>query len=444
MNSETTRALEMEAALEQIEPKVERKGLSDAERVERAKRAFLRKLDGRKAVDLDTCIHCGMCAEACPFYLTTQNEKYAPVYKYRLLRRLYRRRLSPMRWLYKPFTPDITIEDLREWRHYVFDACTGCARCDMICPMGVNVSSLIRIVREGIGAADLMPPRLQRLKNEQRDKNSIVGVDGDYLRKVVDTLADQGADIPLNKEGADTMLLTTVTELRLFPTQLAANAKILNKVGVNWTMFTDAFEAANLGYVAGDTKALHVATKRIVDKAKEKGIKTVVVPETGHGYQVLRWLGPNTMGETLPFDVLSILEFITQAQADGRLELKKQANGSSVSYQDPCRLSRKGGILDEPRNILKSMGYEVRETEAHGREDYCCGGGCGEYVLSTGSKLRHKVFDLKRHQFEDAGADKVMTACASCRYNLLIGAEKVEWDTPITSLVETVAAHMAD
>ena len=70
MNSETTRALEMEAALEQIEPKIERKGLSDKERVERAKNAFLRKLDGRKAVDLDTCIHCGMCAEACPFYLT--------------------------------------------------------------------------------------------------------------------------------------------------------------------------------------------------------------------------------------------------------------------------------------------------------------------------------------------------------------------------------------
>lgn len=444
MNSETTRALEMEAALEQIDPTIERKGLSDDERISRAKKAFLQKLDGHRAVDLDTCIHCGMCAEACQFYLTTQNEKYAPVHKYRLLRRFYRRELSPMRWLYKPFTPDITVEDLREWRHYVFDACTGCARCDMICPMGVRISSLIRVVREGIGAADLMPPRLQKLKNEQRDKNSIVGVNGDYLRKVVDTLADQGADIPLDKDGADTMLLTTVTELRLFPTQLAANARILNKIGANWTMFTDAFEAANLGYVAGDTKALHVATKRIVDKAEEKGIKTVVVPETGHGYQVLRWLGPNTMGEAPPFSVLSILEVIAQAQADGRLELKKQANGSSVSYQDPCRMSRKGGILDEPRNILKSMGYEIHETEAHGREDFCCGGGCGEYVLSTGSKLRHKVFDLKRHQFEDAGADKVMTACASCRYNLLIGAEKVEWDTPITSLVETVAANLAD
>jgi Fe-S oxidoreductase len=150
------------------------------------------------------------------------------------------------------------------------------------------------------------------------------------------------------------------------------------------------------------------------------------------------------MGEPHPFEVLSIIEFIAREQSAGSLTLKQQPNGTSVSYQDPCWLSRKGGILEEPRNILKSMGFEVRETEAHGREDYCCGGGCGEYVLSTGSALRHKVFNLKRHQFEDAGADKVVTACASCRYNLLIGAKKAEWDTPIASLVETVAANLAD
>ena len=444
MNVESTSVHELEAAIENIEPTVERLGLSDEERVARAKKAFLRKLDGRKAVDLDTCLHCGMCAEACPFYETTHNEKYAPVHKYRLLRRVYRRDISPMRWLYRPFTPDITIDDLREWRHYVFDACTGCARCDMICPMGVNISQLIRIVREGIGAADLMPARLQRMKDEQQHKNSIVGVDGQRLRQEIAKLNDQGITVPLEKDGADTMLLTTVTELRLFPSQLGACANILNKAGANWTMFADAFEAANLGYVAGDTEAMYVATKRIVDKAKENGIKTVIVGETGHGYQNLRWLGANTMGERLPFEVLSIIEFIQQAQAEGRIALKKQENGTSVTFLDPCRISRKGGLIEEPREILKSMGFDVRETEPTGRENYCCGGGCGEYVLSTGSELRHKVFELKKNQFDETEADEVVVACASCRFNLNVGAEKTNWEMPIKSLAETVAANMAE
>jgi len=444
MNQEPINVRAFDDALQDIEPAVERKGLSDKERVRRAKQAFMRKLDGRKAVDMETCIHCGMCAEVCPFYETTQDERYAPVHKYRLLRRVYRRELSPMRFLYRPFTRDITVDDLREWRHYVFDACTGCSRCDMICPMGVNISSLIRIVREGIGAADLMPPRLQKLKNEQRDNNSIVGVDSQRLRQEIARLNEQGITVPLDKEGADTMLLSTATELRLFPSQLGANATILTKAGANWTMFTDAFEAANIGYVAGDTKAQDVAVRRIVDKAKEKNIKTVVVPETGHGYQVLRWLGANSVGEPLPFEVLSIIEFIQQAQADGRIALNKQSNGTSITYLDPCRLSRKGGLIDEPRDILKSMGYDLRETEPTGRENYCCGGGCGEYALSTGSELRHKVFNLKKEQFIETGADEVVTACASCRFNLLIGGEKAGWNTPVISLAETVAANLAE
>ena len=86
-----------------------------------------------------------------------------------------------------------------------------------------------------------MPPRLQKLKNEQKDNNSIVGIDGQRLRQEIARLNEQGVVVPLDKDGADTMLLSTVTELRLFPSQLAANAKILNKAGVNWTMFTDAY-----------------------------------------------------------------------------------------------------------------------------------------------------------------------------------------------------------
>ncbi len=314
----------------------------------------------------------------------------------------------------------------------------------MICPMGVNVSSLIRIVREGIGAADLMPPRLQKLKAEQQENNTIVGIGGEKLREIAGQLASDGVEVPLDKDGADIMLLTTVTELRSFPSALAANARILNKAGANWTMFTDAFEAANLGYTAGDTPALRTALQRIVDKATEKGIKTVVVPESGHGYQVLRWLGPNIMGKPHDFEVLSIFEFVAREQAEGRLALKQQGAGTSVTYHDPCRLGRKGGVMQIPRDLLESMGYELRETEVNGRENYCCGGGCGEYTLSTGSDLRHRVFELKQEQFDEAGADEVVTACASCRYNLLIGAEKIGWKTPVKSLTETVAANLAD
>ena len=444
MNAQATSLQDFRNTLLELGNNVAREDMPDEERVRRAKKVFLRQLDGHRAVDIDTCLQCGMCAEACHFYEATQNEKYAPVYKYRLARRFYRRELSPMRWIYRIFTPDITVRDLEEWRHYLYDACTGCGRCDMICPMGINISTLIRISREAVGAAGLIPDELQALQQEQENNNSLFGVDAARLRSLVDQIAAEGVAIPLDRDRAEVLLLTTATEVLLFPDALKANARILNKSGADWTLSSDAFEAGNLGYISGDDGSMKTALKRITGKAKQLGAATVVVPESGHGYQVLRWLAANRLGEPLAFDVLSMPEFIKREIGEGRLALKKQSNGSSVTYHDPCRLGRKGGVFEEPRDILSRMGFEIRESEAVARENYCCGGGCGEYALSAASDLRQKAFELKKHQFDEAGADAVVTGCASCRYNLLTGAERSGWQTPITSLVETVAANLAD
>ena len=62
-------------SLAQLASKVSREELSDDERVARAKAKFIEKIDRRMAVDMETCIHCGMCAEACHFYEATEDEE---------------------------------------------------------------------------------------------------------------------------------------------------------------------------------------------------------------------------------------------------------------------------------------------------------------------------------------------------------------------------------
>ena len=101
-------------------------------------------------------------------------------------------------------------------------------------------------------------------------------------------------------------------------------------------------------------------------------------------------------------------------------------------------------MFDEPRDILRTMGLEVRETESSRRENLCCGGGCGEYTLSHGAPIRQKAFELKRHELDHTDADAVVTACNNCRINLMIGAKNSGWDMPVVSLAETVAGQLAD
>ncbi|MDH4048204.1 MAG: (Fe-S)-binding protein [Gammaproteobacteria bacterium] len=418
--------------------------MSDEERVRRAGNAFLREINGRMAVDLETCIHCGMCAEACHFYEATQDERYTPAHKFDPLRRFYRRELSPMRWLFRPFTRKVDAAELREWQELVYDACTGCGRCDMMCPMGINISELIVVMRKGIASAGLAPPEVQALQNEQLTGGSLFGVDAAKLRELVSQLKSQQIEVPLDQPKADILVLTTAVDVLVFTDALAALARIMNRSGASWTLSSKAFEAANVGLISGNTSAQALASGRIIDQAAAIGAKTVLIPESGHAYQALRWEGADSSGNELPFEVLAISEFVTRELDAGRLKFKAAANGRSVTYHDPCRLGRHGGVFEEPRRLLEAMGLENRDTESNRRENYCCGGGCGEYTISRAAPLRQKVFEIKRREFENTGADAVITACSNCRVNLMIGAENARWQKPIESLVETVAKNLTD
>lgn len=430
-------------SLESLAGQAPRKELPDAERLARARNVFMARVSRRTAVDLDTCIHCGMCAEACHFYIATGNERYTPAYKVEPLRRFYRREISPLRLFNRLVVRKVDADELRDWSELVYDACTGCGRCDMMCPMGINISESIGIMREGLAAAGLAPDELTALQDEQREDNSLFGVGAHELRAAVGQLTN-GSEVPLDKPQADVLLLTTAVEIKLFPGAIAAAATILRKSGADWTMSTDAFEAANAGLISGDGATRRAAVGRIVDRAKAIGAKTVVVPESGHAYQSLRWESANDLGEALPFEVLAISEYIARAMDAGTISLKKPADVTSVTYHDPCRLARQGGVFEEPRTVLKAMGLEVRETESNRRENLCCGGGCGEYVIGRGATIRQRAFDVKRHELDHTDADAVVTGCNNCRINLAIGARKSGWEMPVLSLAETVANNLAD
>ena len=444
MSTSTVSLGDFRNMLVSLEGKATKTDMSNEDRLRRASATMVSKLDRDMAVDLETCIHCGMCAEACHFYEATGEEKYAPIHKVLPLRQLYRRELSPFRWFYRPFTRKLDVEQLQEWQVLVYDGCTECGRCDMMCPMGINLSSMITVMREGIAAAGLAPDELQSLSKEQQNDGSIFGVGREQFRERLADLAQAGIEIPLDRDRADVLVLTSAVDILLFPDSLAAIARIMNKLGADWTMSSDVFEASNVGLIAGDDRAQKEATAAIIEFAKACGAKTVVLPESGHAYQALRWEGANQVGESPSFDILAPSEYIAAEIRAGKLKLKRQTNGASVSYHDPCRLGRHGGVFEEPREIIKALGIELKETESNKVQNYCCGGGCGEYVINRAAPLRRAAFAIKQREFDHAAADAVVTSCANCRVNLSAGAEDAGWQTPVKGLTELVAANLDD
>lgn len=417
---------------------------SDKARLKSATRAFLARLNRQMAVDLDTCIHCGMCSEACHYYITTENERFTPAHRIDPLRQFYRREVSPLRFAYRLFVRKLDFEQLSDWRELVYDSCTACGRCDMMCPMGINLSNGINIMRDGLAEAGLAPAEMRAQKEEQRSAGTHFGVDRKAFEAVVAELGDAGVSIPLDKEAADVFVLTSAVDIRLFPSSVSALARIMNATGSDWTMSTRTFDALNPGMISGDRSSRLESVTNIVEQATACGATTVVVPESGHAYQALRWHAANLTGNALPFEVLSIAEFTAGAIKGGRLRLNAAENLSTVTYHDPCRLGRQSGVFDEPREVLEAMGLDLRETASNRRENLCCGGGCGEFVISENRNLRQRAFELKKHEIDDTDADAVVTGCNSCRLNFLTGAANDGWEKPILSFAETVAAQIAD
>ena len=86
--------------------------MPDAERVERAMNSFVRDFGRTAAIYMESCIHCGMCAEACHFYEVTQDPKYTPIWKLEPFKQAYKREYGPFALVYRALNlkPKVTVE----------------------------------------------------------------------------------------------------------------------------------------------------------------------------------------------------------------------------------------------------------------------------------------------------------------------------------------------
>ncbi|MFH1149358.1 MAG: (Fe-S)-binding protein [Actinomycetota bacterium] len=94
------------------------------------------------------------------------------------------------------------------------------------------------------------------------------------------------------------------------------------------------------------------------------------------------------------------------------LKPSKQVKIKAV-YHDPCRLGRRMGVFDEPRDVLDHIpGLELIEFERARKNALCCGGGGGAYLWE--SEYARWVTDERLFEAEHVGAGAIVTACPLC------------------------------
>ncbi len=419
--------------------------MPEAERVARAMQNFVKDFGRTAAIYMESCIHCGMCAEACHFHHVSGDPRHTPVWKLEPFKQAYKREYGPFAWVYRTLNlkPKVTVAELAEWQELLYDTCTVCGRCSLICPMGIDIASLVSQARHGMFQAGLVPHELWAVAERGAREGSPLGATPKVFADRVAWLADDHEiDIPLDKPQADVVVTMSSIEIMKYPDSIVATAKIMNRLGASWTFRTDGYEATNFGLLSGNAAWQKKMTMKIIDAAIAAGAKTVVLPECGHAYTALRWMGANMLGRPLPFEVKHIAEFLADNVRSGKLRLKKVAK--SVTFHDPCQIVRRGGASEAPRVVLEALGVDLREMEPGKGLNWCCGGGGGVVTIHRADPLRYKVYQLKMEQIEKTGAEVAVTTCANCRQTFDDGQAHFKSERAVGSLLELVAENLAD
>ena len=143
---------------------------SPQERVTGAMRGYAQEIGAISAFRLESCIHCGICADACHYYIATEDPQYTPIWKVEPFKQAYKREASAFAPLYRllGLKREVKADQLERWQHLLFDSCNMCGRCSLICPMGIDVAALIEQARHAMFDAGLAPKELYQKAAHQR------------------------------------------------------------------------------------------------------------------------------------------------------------------------------------------------------------------------------------------------------------------------------------
>jgi len=404
------------------------------------------QIDVKISSYFSSCVNCGLCAEACLFYTETGDPRYTPIYKLEPMRRLWRRENTFFGKLGKMLGlgEDLAEEDFAEWQEMTYDSCTLCGRCSMVCPVGNDIAYMIRKQREAYAASGYTPEGLQGASQRALDIGSPMGLTYKTLAAQIKHVEKAtGKEVPVDKQGADYMAQLSSMEVINFPEYLEALVRIFDAADVSWTLSSKAFEATNSGIQIGSSEIARELVSRVVDAAESLGVKNVISPECGHAYMAIRWDGPNLIGRPYKFGVVHILELLDQLRAEGRLRTEG-LDERKLSYHDPCQISRRGGVYEQPRNLLRMVAPRFEEMPDGGVMNWCCGGGGGVSANEETEDLRLQVFKRKKRQLDAINVETLITGCANCRIVIEEGLEHYEMDIPLEGLTELIAQHLPE
>lgn len=345
---------------------------------------------------LEYCVKCQLCSDSCPAYVASgKKEIYRPTFRSDVFRRLVARyvKRKPL-WVRKFTGTDIKatftlVARLAELAY----RCTLCRRCAQVCPLGVDNALISREIRKVFSEEMGIAPReVHEVGTVQQLKvGSSTGIAPKALSNILDFIEEEIEDktgrkikIPVDKEGAEILLLHNAGEFVAWPENIMAFAIIFDAAGVDWTLSSDlvGYDAVNYGVWYDDIQFARIAVRH-AEIARALKVKKINVGECGHAHKATIVISDRILTGDLNIPREGALPLLEDLVCNGKLRLDPSRNNFPVTLHDPCNMVRLMGIVEPQRRILRAVCPQFSEMEPHGIDNYCCGGGSGFAIIQS-------------------------------------------------------------
>ncbi|HTS47207.1 MAG TPA: heterodisulfide reductase-related iron-sulfur binding cluster [Bryobacteraceae bacterium] len=411
--------------------------------------------DRPKQSDLDTCVHCGLCLNACPTYRELRVEMDSP-----------RGRIYQMAQVAggAPITPSY-IEHI--------GLCLACRGCETACPSGVRYGRLVEAARAEIEPQIQRPWYARWLRNfffrkllPSRLNLGIVGTTlylyqasgVKWLVRVLGFLPAKLRDIEslspeieapfffpyygktLAAEGAQRYRVAFLGGCMAnicFARLNEATVRVLRKNGCEVSIPEAQTCCGALHVHAGLAEDARKLARQNIDALLDGGFDAIITNAGGCGSTLKEY------GELLEHDpayadkarrFAALVKDVTEFLASIELNTEMGEQAMVATYQDSCHLAHGQKIRSAPRKLLSLVpGLELREMQL---SDICCGSAGIYNVLHTNMAL--SLLRKKMDAVNATGAQWVVTANPGCMLQLAAGARKFGQGQKVAHVVEVL------
>jgi glycolate dehydrogenase iron-sulfur subunit len=380
--------------------------------------------------DLATCVHCGLCLDACPTFRVTGLETESPRGRIYLMTQWKR---GTMRF------------DEEQVRH--IDLCLGCRTCEGVCPSGVPYGRIIEAGRADV--EDARRPSLKRTASRVALRQLVghptrLRLAGNATRIAqrvgLTSVVPSGRMLPplrarfcppdgnvahaFGERRYRVAFLVGCVMPILYPQSHYAAMKLLQLAGCDVWFPPEERCCGALFAHNGDLEGaerLREHNSRVYESEK---FDALIVDSAGCGAH-LKDFYPGLKGR-----VKDLTEWLSEVG----LPEPKRALKVRVTYQDACHLAHAQRIKKQPRDLLKSLpGVEWVEMR---HADICCGA-AGLYSTLERDMSR-RILDEKMEDVLATHADVLSVANPGCQMQLESGLRALHSPMKVEHVAETL------